>query len=245
MENERFTEALVEGAKELNVSLDEKQARAFLLYAETLIEWSGRMNLTALKDMEGILHKHFLDSLTAVPYIQDGMTVADVGSGAGFPGIPIKIAMPGVRLTLMDSTKKKLVFLDHMIDLLQLDNTKTVHCRAEDAGRDPAHRERYSAAVSRAVGRMDLLAEYCVPLVKPGGVFIAMKGPNAQEELADAVELIERLGGRIGYCDYTVIKSPINQDMIERQLIIIEKYRQTPAKYPRTSPELAKIHKKG
>jgi 16S rRNA (guanine527-N7)-methyltransferase len=244
MQSDIFIKKLIEGADELGVKLDESKARAFLIYAEALREWNEKINLTSLTDIESILQKHFLDSLSIAPYIKEDAFAADVGTGAGFPGIPVKIALPGVRLTLMDSTKKKLTFVDYIIQKLDLKNAKTVHIRAEEAGREKSFREKYDAVMSRAVARMDILAEYCLPLVKPNGVFIAMKGPNIKEELASAVEGMERVGGRVWKCEFIKIDGGVNNEIIERNIIITEKFRQTSAKYPRTSLELTKIYKK-
>lgn len=238
-----FIEYLITGASGLGVELSLTQAQGFLVYKAMLLDWNKRMNLTAITDDHGILVKHFLDSLTAAALPPVGGLVVDVGTGAGFPGIPIKLARPDVRLCLMDATKKKLSFLDAVIKELDLRDVWTVHARAEEAGRLPEHRDSYDMAVSRAVAGLGLLAELCLPMVKPGGLFAAMKGPGADEEIKNAKAVIKALnGGETKAARLTL--SAVDGEEQTRTLITIKKMGQTPGKYPRNTAELLKIHKK-
>ena len=193
------------------------------------------MNLTAVDDDKGIAMKHFIDSLTLCPYIReeeakakDKLTFVDVGTGAGFPGLPVKISCPELSVTLMDSLEKRLRFLDEVITALDLKDCSTVHSRAEDAGRNKKYREKYDIVTARAVARLSVLAEYCLPLVKVGGVFLAMKA-HSEEEEAEGTKAIALLGGTIEKTD--TFKLP-GTDM-ERTIIVVRKIRPTPARFPR------------
>ena len=195
------------------------------------------MNLTAVDDDKGIAMKHFIDSLTLCPYIREEevkakggktLTFIDVGTGAGFPGLPVKISCPELSVTLMDSLEKRLNFLNEVITALGLKDCSTVHSRAEDAGRNKKYREKYDIVTARAVARLSVLAEYCLPLVKIGGVFLAMKS-HSEEEEQDAAKAISLLGGTIEKSD--TFKLP-GTDM-ERTIIVVRKIRPTPARFPR------------
>lgn len=203
-------------------------------YYQLLIEWNEKMNLTALTAPEDVALKHFADSLTLLRYanIPEGAAVIDVGTGAGFPGLVLKIARPDIRLTLLDSLQKRLIFLETVCDALDLSDVELVHSRAED-GAHTALRERFDIAVSRAVAALNTLCEYDMPYVKVGGRFIAMKGKGAAEELTAAQNAIDVLGGRLlRRHDFTLGEAG------ERSIIEIEKITPTPAAYPRKSKQI-------
>ncbi|MCR5328066.1 MAG: 16S rRNA (guanine(527)-N(7))-methyltransferase RsmG [Saccharofermentans sp.] len=220
---------------EISVPLSAEEIRAFQVYASMLKEKNKVMNLTAVDDDKGIAMKHFIDSLTLCPYIREEekksdktLTFADVGTGAGFPGLPVKISCPELSVTLMDSLEKRLKFLNEVITALDLKDCSTVHSRAEDAGRNKKHREKYDIVTARAVAKLSVLAEYCLPLVKVGGVFLAMKSHSDEEE-NEAQKAIALLGGTIEKTDS--FKLP-GTDM-ERTIIVVRKIRPTPARFPR------------
>ena len=222
---------------EISVPLSAEEIRAFQVYATMLKEKNKVMNLSAVDDDKGIAMKHFIDSLTLCPYIREEevkakggktLTFIDVGTGAGFPGLPVKISCPELSVTLMDSLEKRLNFLNEVITALGLKDCSTVHSRAEDAGRNKKYREKYDIVTARAVARLSVLAEYCLPLVKIGGVFLAMKS-HSEEEEQDAAKAISLLGGTIEKSD--TFKLP-GTDM-ERTIIVVRKIRPTPARFPR------------
>ena len=202
-----------------------------------------RSNLTAVDDDNGIAMKHFIDSLTLCPYIREeeektgnkNLTLADIGTGAGFPGMPLKISMPELKVTLMDSLQKRLGFLKEVCDALSLEGVEMVHARAEDGGKDKKYRERFDIVTARAVAALPVLAEYCLPFVKVGGVFLAMKG-HAEEEIKDANKAIALLGGTIEKTD--TFRLP-GTDM-DRTIIVVRKIRPTPARFPRKAGMPAK-----
>ena len=222
---------------EISVPLSAEEIHAFQIYASMLKEKNKVMNLTAVDDDQGIAMKHFIDSLTLCPYIREEesrsgsnkpLTFVDVGTGAGFPGLPVKISCPELSVTLMDSLDKRLKFLNEVITALDLKDCSTVHSRAEDAGRNKKYREKFDVATARAVAKLSVLAEYCLPLVKVGGVFLAMKSHSDEEE-NEAQKAIALLGGTIEKTDS--FKLP-GTDM-ERTIIVVRKIRPTPARFPR------------
>lgn len=217
------------GAEELNIALSESQVNQFLDYARLLVEWNEKMNLTAITDDEGIATKHFLDSLSALTTEQVLGSVIDVGTGAGFPGLVLKIAKPEIELTLLDSLNKRITFLKEVSNDLGLDGIDFVHSRAEDGGQNVLYRGKFDTVVSRAVANMTVLSEWCLPFLKLGGYFLALKGPLADEELKDAKRAISILGGEVE--DVKEVKIPFTD--LEHKIIIIKKVRQTPIKYPR------------
>ena len=188
---------LINGASELNITLNEIKANQFMSFMDMLIETNKSLNLTAITEPEDVITKHFLDSLTACPFIPVGASVIDVGCGAGFPGLPVKIAREDISLTLLDSLNKRLAFIESVLAVNNITGAKCVHARAEDGGRDKAHREKYDVALSRAVANMAVLCEYCLPLVKVGGCMIALKGPDCDEEIKAAQNAIKLLGGKL------------------------------------------------
>lgn len=225
-------EGLIEGSRELGISLETEELDKFFKYKELLKEWNKKINLTAIEDDRDIDIKHFLDSLTLLKtdYINNGSRIIDIGTGGGFPGIPLKIVKKDdVDLVLMDSLQKRIKFLDLVINELKLSNIQAVHGRAEDFGRDIEYREKFDIAVSRAVASLNILSEYCLPFVKVGGYFIAMKGPDVDIELKESENAIKLLGGKI--LDKIKIKLPLSD--ITHTLIVIEKIKKTPTKYPR------------
>jgi 16S rRNA (guanine527-N7)-methyltransferase len=225
---ERFAAA----AERWHVSLAPRQLDAFHHYLRELAAWNRRFNLTRITAPEEILVKHFLDSLscTLAADFHDGGRLIDVGSGAGFPGLPLKIAFPALRVTLLDSLQKRLNFLERLTSQLGITDVELVHVRAEEAGQDPRYRERFDWAVARAVARLDLLVGWLLPLARPGGCAIAMKGPDVTAELATAGPAIAALGG--GLPEVTSFELPLIQ--VGRSLIRIPKERPTPPRYPRS-----------
>ena len=227
---------LEDSCTKIEVPLSAEEIRAFQIYASMLRAKNKVLNLTTIVDDEGIAMRHFIDSLTLCSYIreeeqhQSGKTLklADVGTGAGFPGLPIKISMPEVSVTLMDSLAKRLNFLQEVVDELALEDVSLVHCRAEDGGRDRKYREKYDIVTARAVAPLPVLAEYCLPFVRVGGVFLAMKG-HAEEEVKDASKAIALLGGTIEKSD--TFRLP-GTDM-DRTIVVVRKIRPTPARFPR------------
>ena len=225
-----FLEALVSKGKEAGLEFTEKQLEQFSLYFDLLIETNKVMNLTAITEPEEVAVKHIIDSLLAYDEkIFPGKLLADVGTGAGFPGIPLKIYCPELKVVLLDSLAKRLKFLEAVIEKLGLKDISCVHLRAEDAGQNKDHREKYDLVTARAVARLSVLSEYCLPLVKVGGCFIAMKGSKFQEEILEGSTAVGILGGEIISAEE--VKLPGLDD--GRAIIRIRKIKKTPVKYPR------------
>ena len=225
---EKFLE---ECNKLTGLQLTPEQGRAFQFYEDELMVWNDKFNLTAIRDREEIRTKHFLDSLTCLSKLGDvrEKLLIDIGTGAGFPGLPIKIAEPGVALTLVDSVGKKLAFCEHLIQILALKNVGCIQSRAEDLGQALAHREKYDRAVARAVAGLPVLLEYLLPLLKVGGLAVIQKGSNAPDEVNLAQKATNILGGSIEAV--TPVKLPGLADT--RYLVTIVKTNQTPGEYPR------------
>lgn len=219
---------------DIGINLSDSQAEKFEKYYKLLIEWNEKINLTRIVEPEEVAVKHFADSLAITKYfdIPENASLIDVGTGAGFPGIPLKIFREDIKLTLLDSLNKRLNFLDTVAEEIGID-VNTVHSRAEDAGKDVAQRESYDIAISRAVARLNTLCEYCIPLVKVGGSFIAMKAADYKEELKEAENAVEMLGGEV------VSVNEFNLEGAgERALIVINKKENTPDKYPRAGKKI-------
>lgn len=229
-------ELLKNKAAEFGVNLDEKALERFDLYAKLLVEWNEKINLTAITDPDGIVLKHFVDSLSVFSAINipEGAKSIDVGTGAGFPGIPMLIARPDLKITLLDSTNKKLNVIRDILEKLDL-QCEVLHTRAEEAGRNKTYREQYDFATARAVSNLRDLSEYCLPFVKKGGTFISMKSAKAEEEIAEGKNAIRILGGNI-----KEMKTFEIDEAGERTIILIEKVSTTPPKYPRPSAKIAK-----
>lgn len=228
MNEEQFIAALLKNGIKINVD----QLAQFHRYYEELISWNERMNLTAITEKKDVFLKHFYDSISVAFYLplQDKQwNVVDVGAGAGFPSIPLKICFPELKVTIVDSLKKRITFLNALAESLELNHVSFYHARAEDFGRQKEHREQYDLAIARAVARLPVLSELCIPLVKKEGTFIAMKGASAQEELAEGKKAIKVLGGQV----QNVHTFQLPNDEGERSIIVIHKRNVTPKKYPR------------
>ena len=211
------------------MGIDELKSKKFEKYKDLLLEWNNKINLTAITDEKEIILKHFIDSCTILKYIENNQKIIDIGTGAGFPGIPLKIMNETLDITLVDSLNKRINFLNEVIKELELKDIKAIHSRAEDLGRDNNYREKYDVATSRAVANLSTLLEYLMPFVKVGGICICMKGPNIEEELNEAKNAIKELSGKIE--EVYNFKLP-NSD-IERNIIIVRKIDKIKLKYPR------------
>ena len=229
MEKEEFKKTITFLAKEIDIGFNEEQIEKFYKYMQLLLEWNEKINLTAITDPKEIILKHFIDSLTILKYIKKGAKVIDVGTGAGFPGIPLRILRDDINLTLLDSLNKRINFLKLVIDELKLKNVDTIHGRAEEIGKNKRYRESFDISFSRAVANLSTLSEYLIPLVKIGGISISMKGSEIKEEIEKSKKAITLLGGNINKIDFFELP----QSDIKRNLIIIEKEKSTPAKFPR------------
>lgn len=221
--------------KDYKITLTENQYEQFQKYFELLVAWNEKMNLTAITDESGVALKHFADSLSLLNFVDipQNSTLADVGTGAGFPGVVLKIARPDIKLTLIDSLNKRLVFLGEVCAQLGIE-AELIHSRAEDGARDEKLRESFDFAVSRAVARMNVLSEYCLPYVKVGGAFCAMKGAQANEEFKESLNAINTLGGKLE--NKYFFELPENGG--ERAIAVVRKVKNTPQKYPRQSGKI-------
>ncbi len=222
---------IISGAESYGLNLSDSQAQQFVDYMSLLREWNEKINLTAITEPEEVITKHFLDSMSvyATPYVKEGTSVIDVGTGAGFPGLVMKIAKPGIKLTLLDSLAKRLNFLQTVCEETNITDVEFVHSRAEDGGQNPAYREKFDVAIARAVANMSTLSEYLLPFVKVGGHFIAMKGPLADEELANAKKAIATLGGEIA--EVAEVDVPFTD--LHHRIVVVKKVKPTPKGYPR------------
>ena len=229
-----FSNDLIEKVNSIGIEISQKQAEQFYKYMELLLEWNEKMNLTAITDPEEVILKHFIDSLTIIPYLKEADTVLDIGTGAGFHGIPLKILEENKKFTLLDSLNKRIIFLQTVINELELKNIQAIHGRAEEFV--SKEREAYDIVTSRAVARLNVLLEYMLPFVKVGGRCICMKSFEIEEELKEAKKAIEILGGEIGEIDEITLP---NTD-IKRKIVVIKKVKNTPSKYPRKSGTPAK-----
>lgn len=227
---------LLSDAQSLGISINNNQIEKFKLLSELLVEQNKTMNLTAITDADGIAVKHFADSISVLSAYDfaENSKVMDIGTGAGFPGIPLLIMRPDLNLTMLDSTAKKLKYVQSTVNSLGL-SAEILHTRAEEAGQNNNYREKYDVVCSRAVAALNVLCEYCLPFVKVGGVFIAMKAAKAQEEISAAKNSVKLLGGEI-----TNIKTFSLSDGCERNLIIIKKISHISPKYPRPSAQISK-----
>lgn len=224
-------EQLKKKSEMLDISLSEKQLQQFLSYYEMLIEKNKVMNLTAITEKEEVIDKHFIDSISfnKAMDVTKSLKILDLGTGAGFPGIPLKIAYPNLEITLLDSLNKRIKFLDEVIEALGLEGISTIHGRAENYAKQVSYREQFDICVSRAVANLATLSEYCLPYVKEGGCFISYKSGSVEEELEQSKKAIFELGGKVK----EVIAFTLPETDIERTFVVIEKVRKTPKKYPR------------
>ena len=229
-------ELFQQGLDALHLSVTEKQIGQFVAYSALLKEWNEKINLTAIVDDDGIAVKHFLDSVLPLAHVEvpEGASLADVGTGAGFPGLPIKILRPDLKVTLIDSLQKRIRFLETVCKDLSIEDVTCIHGRAEELGKDKAYREQFDVLVSRAVANLKVLCEYCLPFVKVGGVFVALKAQELDEELALAKPMIGELGGKIK----AVIEAPLPESDMVRKLVVISKVLPTPPRFPRRANKI-------
>lgn len=228
MKPEQFKEALAQAG----IQLDERQLQQYARYLELLVEWNEKMNLTAITEPEEVYLKHFYDSLTLGLHFdlnQEGLTLCDVGAGAGFPSIPLKIAFPNIHVTIVDSLAKRITFLEELVKELGLEGVSLYHDRAETFGQNKQFRAQFDVVTARAVARMSVLAELCLPLVKKGGYFAAMKAASTEAELTDAKKALTTLGGELE----RDIAFELPDDAGERHILLIKKTKDTPKTYPR------------
>ena len=232
------TALLTAAAKTVGVTLTPETAEKFDTYAARLVEWNEKINLTALTAPRDIVWKHFADSLSAAPYLpQTPFSLIDVGTGAGFPGVPLALVRPDMRLTLLDSLQKRLTFLDELCKELGIPVT-LVHARAEDGGHDPALREQFDVATARAVANLPVLCEYCLPFVKVGGQFLGMKGPSGDDELFAAKAAVKKLGGKQAAVKTLTLDEA--GEPFERTLVLLDKIAETPKAFPRPAAKIKK-----
>lgn len=229
---------LISSANKFNVEITKPMVIQFMRYKELILQWNKNINLTAITDEKEIILKHFIDSITVVQKLQknNNLSIIDIGTGAGLPGIPIKIVKPNYKVTLLDSLNKRIKFLETVIEELKLTNIEAIHGRSEDYGKNINFRENYDIAISRAVANMSTLCEYTLPFVNVGGSFIALKGASVEKELEIASKAINILGGTIKDINYINIP---NTD-IKHSIVTISKISHTPSKYPR-NPSKIKI----
>jgi 16S rRNA (guanine(527)-N(7))-methyltransferase GidB len=228
--NEKFYKILAEKCKKIDVNLSDEQISQFYKYYKILIDTNKVVNLTAITEMEEVIEKHFVDSLSLIKIGKiENQNIIDIGTGAGFPGIPLKIAFPKIKITLLDSLNKRVNFLNNIILELNLKNIEVIHGRAEDFGNNPQYRELYDISVSRAVSNLSSLSEYCLPFVKEGGYFIAYKSGSSDDEVLEAKGAIFKLSGKVELTE----KFTLPDSNVERSLIIIKKSGKMSKKYPR------------
>ena len=222
-------DTFIEEAKKINITFTEKQLEQFRIYYEMLVEKNKVMNLTGITEWDEVLEKHFLDSISIIRAIDisQNIFVLDIGTGAGFPGIPLKIAFPNLQITLADSLNKRVLFLQEVIDSLKLEGIEAIHGRAEDLARDKKYREQYDLVVSRAVANLSTLSEYCLPFVKIGGQFISYKSGDIEEEVVASKSAVFLLGGKIK----DTVKFELGES--SRSFVLIDKTKGTPKTYPR------------
>lgn len=229
MDFNEFKNGLNENFKKQNINLTEEQCKNFYEYMKALIEWNNKINLTAILEPKEIILKHFYDSITINKYIRDKEKVIDVGTGAGFPGVPLKIINKGIKITLLDSLNKRINFLEEIKNILNLKEIETIHGRAEDYGQDKRYREKFDVCTSRAVAPLNVLLEYMVPFIKKDGICVCMKGQDVEEEINKAQNALKVLGCEIENVE--TLKLTENENV--RNIIIIRKKESTNLKYPR------------
>ncbi len=233
-----FYDLMAKAAEDVGLELTTEQYDQFITYMRLLQEWNEKINLTAIVDDEEIIKKHFIDSMKAFKRdeFKQNVNVIDVGTGAGFPGIPIAIMNPNINVTLLDSLNKRIKFLDIVINKLGLKNIKTIHSRAEDGARNKNLREKFDIATSRAVANMSVLSEYCLPYVKVGGKFIALKGPAVEQEIEESNIAIKTLGGELEQ----ICEVKIEDTDLRHNLVVIKKIKECAKTYPRKAGTISK-----
>lgn len=229
MELEQFETSLKEKLSKINLEISQEQAKVFYNYMKLLIEWNEKINLTAIIEPEEIILKHFVDSLTISKYIGQNDKIADIGTGAGFPGIPLKILHSENEIFLIDSLNKRIKFLEEIIEKNNLEKIFAIHARAEEIGHNKQYRVNFDIVTSRAVAKLNVLVEYMMPLLKIGGRCICLKGPNVEQEIEEANKAIKILGGKIEKTEKIILPD----SDIQRTIIIIKAVKQLPNRYPR------------
>ena len=229
MEKKDWIQELERKAKKMKIELSNQQLEQFYLYMNLLLEWNEKINLTAITHPKEIILKHFIDSITIATYLKNAQSILDIGTGAGFPGIPLAILENSKDFILMDSLNKRIIFLQEVIQKLTLTRVQAIHGRAEELGKEKEHREHYDLVTSRAVAKLNILLEYMLPFIKMGGRCICMKSQEIEEELEEAKQAIELLGGKLEKVDEIILP----ESDVKRKIIVIQKVRQTPIKYPR------------
>lgn len=227
MNLEEFSSSLKQKAKKINIEIDNEKAEKLYNYMSMLLEWNEKINLTAIVEPEEVILKHFIDSITIEKYLDSNKKLVDVGTGAGFPGIPLNIVRNDIEYTLVDSLNKRIKFLDEVINNVNLNNIQTIHARAEDFAKEK--RANYDIATSRAVAALNILLEYLLPLIKVGGMCICMKGSNIEEEIKQSKKALDILGGKIEKVEKIILPD----SDITRNIVLIRKVKETPSKYPR------------
>ena len=229
MDIKQFSSIMQQYGDKIQVQFTEEQLQKFYKYMNLLIEWNKKINLTAIIEPEDIVLKHFIDSLTILPFIDKNKKIIDIGTGAGFPGIPVSIMRNDVDMTLLDSLNKRINFLNEVIKILNLKNVNTIHSRIEDLAKNKKYRETYDIATSRAVANLSTLSEYMIPMIKTRGISICMKGSDIEEEINKSKKAVDILGGKFKKIEKFTLP---NSDQ-KRTIILIEKEKSTPLKYPR------------
>lgn len=237
-DNREYYNILDTAADNIGLSFDDKKYEQFIKYKDLLKEWNEKVNLTAIKEDEEIIKKHFIDSMKIFKFepLKNAKKVIDIGTGGGFPGIPMKIIKPDIDIVLLDSLKKRINVLEDILYKIDINDVTAIHGRAEEFGVNPQHRQQYDAVVSRAVANLAVLSEFCIPYVKVGGYFLAMKGPAAEEEITAAKNAISTLGGKLE----EVIKVEIEDSDLNHNLVVIKKVKNTPKQYPRKAGSITK-----
>lgn len=229
---------LRQGIVAFGIDANDQMIEDLKTYREILVDWNQKMNLTGIEEEKEVFIKHFLDSISAVKngYIKDGISLIDVGTGAGFPGLPLKICLKNIKLTLLDSLNKRINFLQEVSNSVNLEDVEFIHGRAEDFGKNSEYREKYDVATARAVAGLPILMEFCVPFVKVGGYFVCLKGPNANLELEESKVAMEVLG--VEFVEKIDIELPSEE--LKHNILVFKKVRNTPEKYPRKAGKPAK-----
>ena len=229
---------LRQGIKDFGIEVNDQMVSDLKTYREILVDWNQKMNLTGIEEEKEVFIKHFLDSISAVSngYIKDGISLIDVGTGAGFPGLPLKICLQNIKLTLLDSLNKRINFLQEVSNTVNLKDVEFIHVRAEDFGKNSDYREQYDVATARAVAGLPILMEFCVPFVKVGGYFVCLKGPNANLELEESKIAMDILG--LEFVEKIDIELP--NEELKHNILVFKKIKNTPEKYPRKAGKPAK-----